>query len=133
MKLTKSKLKQLVENELNSALLKEANVSMGQTLQNKVVALERRVAKLEQQARRDTDGEEHLLRTGNFDHDTGLQHKSEKWNKEGPLDADMLNNLKKMSRNFGKGATTRQQRDFAKQFGFDFDLGQFGLSESNDD
>jgi len=128
MKLTKSKLKQLVENELNSALLKEAYAPEGQNwqiLRNHVVALERRVEQLEQQLASGGDG--------NYDHDTGWQSKSEKWNKEGPLDADMLNNLKKMSRNFGKGATTRQQRDFAKQFGFDFDLGQFGLSESTDD
>jgi hypothetical protein len=125
VKLTKSKLKQLVENELNSALLKETNAPMGQTLQNKVVALERRVAKLEQMLA--SGG------AGNFDHDTGWQHKSEKWNKEGPLGAnsDIMKKVNQMSKNFGGGATTQQQKNFLKSFGIDMD--DFQLSESNDD
>jgi len=120
MKITKAQLEQLIKEELDETLVNEQQ-GLGQEINQRLSAIERRLAKLEQQF------------GGNFDHDTGVQTKSDKWSKEGPLGAnsEMMKKINQMSKNFGGGATTQQQKNFLKSFGINMD--EFGLKEANDD
>lgn len=101
MKITKAQLEQLIKEELDETLVNEQQ-GLGQQINQRLSNIEQRLAKLEQQF------------GGNFDHDTGWQTKSDKWNKEGPLNMD---SMKKFQQQMGgKGMNMNQMMQALQGF-----------------